>query len=243
MVNTSAGEEFSNEVFRQKLDGGFNLKLGTTANLKVTMNGGLKNKTSNSGTFSSLLLNREDSAALLKETKNFRYLSEESKEQRFMISGLYLKKLKKAGRTFTVGLMTSLEQLQMNAQLKSNTRVSKSELDNENEDIEQDKNTAVSNQGLYMNATYSEPVSKSLLGKTAIFEEGLSRMILNASISKVFCKENALKISLSGSDLLNQNVGFTRNTSGNLISQQRFTVIKRYFMLALTYDLNKMTAQ
>ena len=555
LVSSSAAEEFSNEVFRQKLDGRFDLKLTKDANLKITVNGGLKNRAAKHSVLSSLLLHREDSAGLIKETKNFRYLSEDSKEQRFMASALYLRKLKKAGRTFTIGLVTSLEQQQINGQLKSNTTVS--QMDPAIENIDQDKISNVSNQGLYMNATYSEPVSKSLLlllnyglggsnnrmsrfsldrlneqllntpdplysndfelgqlgqeaglsfslakqkvllnfgskgsvvafkqrdratksqsdrsfllwhpqlnfqytlspqrsirfnyegntvapaiaklqpvlinddplnisqgnpllspsfsqtffigyqsyrpdngeligvfanygtvmrpivnkiqtdtagktftqfinlqhfqsrslnlslfydrrvkaldmsigvnfnvngntsyhisnellnkltdytykvqmrfsklvpnayefnlslgpsytlsgaslqpdyrnngkgflgdgnftvylpfrlqtmvtgayqylGKTAIFDQGLSRMILNASISKVFLKENTLKVALSGSDLLNQNVGFNRSSAGHLISQRSFTVIKRYFMLGLTYDLNKMKAQ
>lgn len=555
LVSSSTAEEFSNEVFRQKLDGRFDLKLGKEANLKITLNGGLKNIAANKSAFSSLLLHREDSVLLMKETKSFRYLSEDSKEQHFMISALYLRKLKRERRTFSIGLRTALEQRQMNGQLRSNTTVS--QMDPAIENIDQDKTSRLTNQGLYMNATYSEPISKSLLlllnyglggsnnqisrfsfdrlneqllntpdplysndfelgqlgqearlsfslakqkillnfgskgslvafkqrdrptknqsdrsfllwhpqlnfqytlspqrsirfnyegnaaapaiaklqpvlinddplnisqgnpllkpsfsqtffvgyqsyhpdngeligvfanygtvmrpivnktqtdtagktftqftnlqdlqsrslnlslfydrrvkaldmsvglnfnvngntsynlsnevlnkldhytyklqmrfskllpnayefnlsfgpaytvsaaslqpdyrsngkgflgdgnvtvylpfrlqmmvnaayqylGKTALFDQGLSRMMLNASISKVFFKENALKLSLSGSDLLNQNVGFNRSISGYLISQRSYTVIKRYFMLGLTYDLNKMTAQ
>jgi len=39
---------------------------------------------------------------------------------------------------------------------------------------------------------------------------------------------------------LNQNTGFNRMATSNMISQNSFTAIKRYFMLSLSYDLNHM---
>ncbi|MBB2148151.1 outer membrane beta-barrel protein [Pedobacter gandavensis] len=78
------------------------------------------------------------------------------------------------------------------------------------------------------------------LGKTAAFNQRFSRLMLNAAISKVFLKENALKVSFAGTDLLNQNVGFYRSIAGSLITQQISTVIRRYFMWAVAYDLHKM---
>jgi hypothetical protein len=53
-------------------------------------------------------------------------------------------------------------------------------------------------------------------------------------------KEESLKLSLTGNDLLNQNTGFNRMATSNMISQNSFTAIKRYFMLSLSYDLNHM---
>jgi len=76
--------------------------------------------------------------------------------------------------------------------------------------------------------------------KTETFDQNFSRVIINASLSKLFLKEQALKLSLSGNDLLNQNTGFNRNISGNLITQSNYTTIKRYFMISLSYDFNKV---
>ncbi|WP_183576296.1 outer membrane beta-barrel family protein [Mucilaginibacter sp. X5P1] len=75
--------------------------------------------------------------------------------------------------------------------------------------------------------------------KTASFNESLSKYILNASLIKSFFKEDNLKLSVSGNDLLNQNVGFTRNAYGNSITQNSYTTIKRYFMFSVIWDFNK----
>jgi len=62
---------------------------------------------------------------------------------------------------------------------------------------------------------------------------------LNASIIKSFFKDENLKISVSGNDLFNQNVGFSRNANGNTITQDSYTTIKRYFMVSVIWDFNK----
>jgi len=76
--------------------------------------------------------------------------------------------------------------------------------------------------------------------KTQTFQQELSRFIWNAAISKKFFKEQNLRLSLAGRDLLNQNTGFSRNASGNLITQNSYNTIQRYFLLSLTWDFNKM---
>ncbi|ROS19416.1 outer membrane beta-barrel protein [Chryseobacterium nakagawai] len=76
--------------------------------------------------------------------------------------------------------------------------------------------------------------------KTASFNTSFSMLILNAQISRKFLKSESLKLSLSANDLLNQNTGFTRDINGNMLSQTSFTTIKRYFMLSLIWDFNKM---
>jgi hypothetical protein len=78
--------------------------------------------------------------------------------------------------------------------------------------------------------------------KTGVFDHDFSRLIINTSLNKLFLKEQTLKLSLSGNDLLNQNTGFNRNISGNLITQSNYTTIKRFFMISLSYDFNKVEA-
>ena len=75
--------------------------------------------------------------------------------------------------------------------------------------------------------------------KTGTFNTNFSRLIVNSSLNKLFLKEQTLKLSLSGNDLLNQNTGFSRNVAGNLITQSNYTTIRRYFMISLAYDFNK----
>ena len=72
--------------------------------------------------------------------------------------------------------------------------------------------------------------------KTATFSQSINPFIWNSSISKKFFKKENLKFSISGSDLLNQNVGFNRNG----YTQNSYTTIQRYFMGSLTWDFTKM---
>ncbi len=76
--------------------------------------------------------------------------------------------------------------------------------------------------------------------KTKTFSQNFSKTIINASLSKTFLKAESLKLSLTCNDLLNQNTGFDRSASGGYFTQNKYTTIKRYFMLAISYDFNKI---
>ena len=77
--------------------------------------------------------------------------------------------------------------------------------------------------------------------KTAALPQ-FKRMLLNASISKTFFKEKSLKIIGTVNDILNQNQGYNRYANGGIITEERYTTIKRYFMLTVSYDFSKMNA-
>lgn len=77
-------------------------------------------------------------------------------------------------------------------------------------------------------------------GKSQAFDNAQNRLIWNAAINKMFLKDNSLRLSLVGKDLLNQNDGFSRSVYNNTISQSNFITIQRYFMLSLSWDFNKM---
>ena len=72
--------------------------------------------------------------------------------------------------------------------------------------------------------------------KTQAFSQSINPFIWNTTISKKFLKKENLKFSLSGSDLLNQNVGFSRQP----YTQSSYTTIQRYFMGSLTWDFTKI---
>ncbi len=76
--------------------------------------------------------------------------------------------------------------------------------------------------------------------KTQSFNQDFSRVLINAFIIKSFLKTDNLKLELWGNDLLNQNVGFSRSAMANLITQNSYTTIKRYFMFTISYDFTKM---
>lgn len=79
-----------------------------------------------------------------------------------------------------------------------------------------------------------------LTGKTQTFNQKLERFIWNAALTKKFFKQENLKLSLSGNDLLNQNVGFDRFSGSNMITQNRYTTIQRYFLCGISWDFSKM---
>lgn len=78
--------------------------------------------------------------------------------------------------------------------------------------------------------------------KTEAFDRNLNRFNWNASISKKFLKTENLRLSLRGNDLLNQNKGFNQSINGNMIVQNRFSNINRYFLASIIWDFNKMGA-
>ena len=61
----------------------------------------------------------------------------------------------------------------------------------------------------------------------------------NASISKQLLKFNRGELKFSARDLLNQNIGITRNTSNNYIEDSRVLTLRRFFLLGFTYSLSK----
>ena len=76
--------------------------------------------------------------------------------------------------------------------------------------------------------------------KTASFDDEFERLIWNASVSKKFMKQDNLILTFSGNDLLNQNNGFSRRLNDNIITQRSYVTIKRYFLLSLVWEFNKM---
>ena len=63
--------------------------------------------------------------------------------------------------------------------------------------------------------------------------------IWNASISKQMLKYKRGEIKFSAVDLLNRNIGISRNTNNNYIEDSRVKTLRRFFLLSFTYSLSK----
>lgn len=64
----------------------------------------------------------------------------------------------------------------------------------------------------------------------------------SASIAKQLFKKKNGELKLSVNDILNQNESITRTVTDNFIEDINTVVLKRYFMLTFTYNLNKGAA-
>ena len=91
--------------------------------------------------------------------------------------------------------------------------------------------------GKFQVGTYSQYQYQA---KTQSFSNDFSSVVVNAFIIKTFTKTDGLKLELWGNDLFNQNVGFSRSATANLITQNSYTTIKRYFMFTVSYDFTRM---
>ena len=63
--------------------------------------------------------------------------------------------------------------------------------------------------------------------------------IMNAFISKQFFNNRGM-FKVSVNDLLNENTGITRTATNTAITDLRYNVLQRYYLLSFTYSLNKM---
>ena len=63
--------------------------------------------------------------------------------------------------------------------------------------------------------------------------------LVNSYLSKQFFK-NRGTFKAAVNDLLNQNQGITRTANNNTIRDERYNVLRRYFMFSFTYSLNRM---
>jgi hypothetical protein len=61
----------------------------------------------------------------------------------------------------------------------------------------------------------------------------------NASISKQMLRFNRGELKFSARDLLNKNVGISRNTNNNYIEDSRVLTLRQFFLLSFTYSLSK----
>ncbi|MDJ1494378.1 TonB-dependent receptor [Cytophagaceae bacterium DM2B3-1] len=61
--------------------------------------------------------------------------------------------------------------------------------------------------------------------------------IFNASIRRLFLKDNKVEMRLAAFDILNKRRSITQNGSQNIITQQTALTLARYFMLSISYNV------
>jgi hypothetical protein len=76
-------------------------------------------------------------------------------------------------------------------------------------------------------------------GKTEVFNENFHQTIWNIWIEKKILKKQEIFLRVTCNDLLNQNKGFTRNIRDNVVYQNTYNTIARYFLVSLIFDFNQ----
>jgi len=156
IINTTSDEISDKYIFRQKLDATYTIKLDTMSNLKVMVDGTLKNN-DNITDYTSVGLRGDNS--LINESK--RTTDNHGDETLFNVSAFYTRKLKKAGRNFTINLTQRFNQKNSDGYLNSNN----SFYDEDNaltrkEVIDQYKTNDIKTSSFSTNFTYNEPITK-----------------------------------------------------------------------------------
>lgn len=75
--------------------------------------------------------------------------------------------------------------------------------------------------------------------KSKAFSDDFSRVIWNAWLGRTFLQQDQLTIKISCNDILNQNNGYSRTASNNFFSENRYTTIRRFFMLGATWNFTR----
>jgi len=82
-------------------------------------------------------------------------------------------------------------------------------------------------------------VEANIYQKTAVFKDQRDIYLLSSSVRKVLTKNDQWELKLNVNDILNQNLGISRNASSNFISETTNQTIQRYFMLSLIWNFSK----
>lgn len=83
-----------------------------------------------------------------------------------------------------------------------------------------------------LNYTYEAP--------TEAFNEKFERILFTPGVQKKFLSNESLVVDFSVNDIFNQNIGFRRYQTGNMIRQNTYNTISRYFMLKVSWDFTSM---
>ena len=74
--------------------------------------------------------------------------------------------------------------------------------------------------------------------RTPVFTTNNNVIKWNAYVGKKLLKKKELEIRASVFDILNQNIGYDRTATGNIITQNSFNTIRRYGMINVIWNFS-----
>lgn len=101
---------------------------------------------------------------------------------------------------------------------------------------------------VYLNLTlphrfeFNTQVEGNFRQKTALFTANNNVVLWNAYIGKKFFKNDKGMISIRANDILDQNRGYQRYVNSNILREESYQTLRRYFLLAFTWNFSKNPA-
>lgn len=158
VITSNSDESFHNYLFRQKADGVYKIKLDSTSDLKVSIDGTIKNNQTQSDFVAKSL--RGDDVMLTGSDRN---LSNEGHDKLLNAKLLYTKKLKKLGRTISLNLSEAYKQAETKGYLKSQIDFfNAAGTKDSSQVINQYKTSLVKSAVFNANVVYTEPITKTV---------------------------------------------------------------------------------
>ncbi|HTE02377.1 MAG TPA: outer membrane beta-barrel family protein, partial [Mucilaginibacter sp.] len=160
VLNSTSNQRFHKYMFKQKLDAVYQVKLDTSSNLKISVDGTTKHSENIDSYSSSVVQNVAGDSTLL--NKQTRTLTNNVDAKLFNASAFYTKKFKKPGRTISFLVKEAYNESKAKGFL--NSRVDKYNAEGEiipPQLTDQYKTNDLKGSALTTNLTYSEPFSKN----------------------------------------------------------------------------------
>jgi Outer membrane protein beta-barrel family/Carboxypeptidase regulatory-like domain len=89
---------------------------------------------------------------------------------------------------------------------------------------------------------FIQNVDANFRQKTSLFTRNVNAVIWDASLEKKLSKKRDITAIFSVNDILNKNIGFERNISTNIITENTFNTVRRYWLLSLRWKFSKNAA-
>ena len=158
IFNSNNNNNSESNNFRQKLDATYQINIDSTSNVKLIIDGTLSN--SDKEDFYSSESRRADNSLL---NNSNRTTTGNQNQTSFNVNATYMKKLKKAGRNYSLNISNSINQTKSDGYLKATNNFFDANENATRTDItDQLRDNDILSNNLRANITYNEPLSKVL---------------------------------------------------------------------------------